>query len=62
LRVGQLRNCNRYAATNGVLITVLVLPAVAAIHTLVIPKEEVFLKKTFGDDYRHYKSTVRRWI
>ncbi|MCZ6590803.1 MAG: isoprenylcysteine carboxylmethyltransferase family protein [Alphaproteobacteria bacterium] len=50
------------SAVDGVLVLVLVLPAIVAIHTLVIPKEETFLEKTFGDDYRRYKSTVRRWI
>lgn len=49
-------------AVDGVLVLVLVLPAIVAIHTLVIPNEETFLEKTFGDDYRRYKSTVRRWI
>ncbi len=49
-------------AVDGVLVLVLVLPAIAAIHTLVIPKEETFLENSFGNDYRRYKSTVRRWI
>ncbi len=49
-------------AADSLLIMVHVVPAVAAINTLVIPKEEQFLETTFADDYQRYKSTVRRWI
>ena len=47
---------------DGALVLVLLLPAIVAIHILVIAKEEVFLERSFGDDYRRYKSAVRRWI
>ena len=49
-------------AVDSLVILAHVVPAIAAINTLVIPKEEAFLETTFGDDYRHYKSSVRRWI
>lgn len=28
----------------------------------VIPKEEAYMERRFGDDYRRYKAAVRRWI
>lgn len=37
-------------------------PAVALIAAVVIPREERFLDKTFGDQYSTYKATVRRWL
>ena len=47
---------------DSLLVAIHVVPAIAAINTLVIPKEEVFLANTFGNDYQRYKSSVRRWI
>ena len=49
-------------AVDSLLVALHVVPAIAAINTLVIPKEEAFLATTFGNDYQRYKSTVRRWI
>jgi protein-S-isoprenylcysteine O-methyltransferase Ste14 len=49
-------------AVDSPIILAHVVPAIAAINTLVIPKEEAFLEHTFGNDYQRYKSTVRRWI
>lgn len=32
------------------------------IYRLVIKKEEAYLERRFGEEYRHYKSKVRRYI
>lgn len=42
---------------------ILLLPvAIALIQTQVIAREERYLESKFGDEYRVYKSRVRRWI
>jgi protein-S-isoprenylcysteine O-methyltransferase Ste14 len=42
---------------------ILLLPvAIALIQTQVIAREERYLEAKFGDQYRVYKSRVRRWI
>jgi protein-S-isoprenylcysteine O-methyltransferase Ste14 len=39
------------------------LPAVVAvIHVGVIQREERYLERLFGDDYRAYRDRVRRWL
>jgi protein-S-isoprenylcysteine O-methyltransferase Ste14 len=43
-------------------ITVMVLPALIAIHYLVVLPEEEYLLRKFGDEYQQYKSSVRRWF
>ena len=40
----------------------MVIPAVLIIHKFVILREEAYLERKFGDDYRRYKAAVRRWI
>lgn len=43
--------------------TLLLLPLLAAIVQLyIIKKEENYLERAFGEQYRAYKSGVRRWI
>ena len=42
--------------------TLLVLLAIAVIDRLVITREEAYLLRRFGDDYRAYRSRVRRWL
>ncbi len=41
----------------------LLVPACAwVLHTGIIKPEEVYLERLFGDEYRRYKSQVRRWL
>jgi protein-S-isoprenylcysteine O-methyltransferase Ste14 len=37
-------------------------PAIAVIAMVVIPREERFLEQNFRDQYSIYKATVRRWL
>jgi protein-S-isoprenylcysteine O-methyltransferase Ste14 len=36
--------------------------ALAIIHYVVVPREERYLEVRFGDEYRDYKASVRRWL
>ena len=47
-----------FGTLSGIFITVLHLPLV---H-LMIRREERQLEQTFGDEWRHYRQHVRRWI
>ena len=40
----------------------MLLPALLIMNFLVIPREERYLERTFGEEYLGYKSTVRRWL
>lgn len=40
----------------------MVIPALLIINFLVIPREERYLERTFGEEYLRYKSSVRRWL
>jgi protein-S-isoprenylcysteine O-methyltransferase Ste14 len=45
------------------LITLLVLiPLLIVVHYGVVLREERYLERKFGDEYRRYKLAVRRWI
>jgi protein-S-isoprenylcysteine O-methyltransferase Ste14 len=47
---------------DGLWILAMVIPAVLIVHFFVILKEEAFLEREFGDTYRRYKNSVRRWF
>jgi protein-S-isoprenylcysteine O-methyltransferase Ste14 len=43
-------------------ILVLLVPALVLMQLGVIAREEAYLSRTFGDQYRHYSAEVRRWL
>lgn len=49
-----------YTGTVWLLATLV--PAVAGVHWKIVRREEQFLERRFGDDYRAYKAQVHRWI
>jgi protein-S-isoprenylcysteine O-methyltransferase Ste14 len=36
--------------------------AFALMHWIVVPREERYLEARFGNEYRRYKTSVRRWL
>lgn len=49
-------------ATPSPWILVLTLPLALVIRYGVVAREEAYLERRFGDDYRAYKARVRRWL
>jgi protein-S-isoprenylcysteine O-methyltransferase Ste14 len=47
---------------NNLWLLVTLVPPVAIIAWLVIPREERFLARNFNDQYSSYKAQVRRWL
>jgi protein-S-isoprenylcysteine O-methyltransferase Ste14 len=47
---------------NSVWLLVTLVGAVALIHCVVIPREEDYLERKFGEQYLDYKASVRRWL
>jgi protein-S-isoprenylcysteine O-methyltransferase Ste14 len=47
---------------NSLWLLVTLLPAVALMSLVVIPREEQYLETSFPSDYLPYKASVRRWL
>ena len=47
---------------NSLWVLVTLVPAVALMSFVVIPREEHYLKSRFPSDYLPYKASVRRWL
>jgi protein-S-isoprenylcysteine O-methyltransferase Ste14 len=47
---------------NDAWILITLLPAIATISFVVIPREERYLEARFGTEYAAYKASVRRWL
>ncbi len=47
---------------NGLWPLLLAVPLVAVLRSGVIGPEERYLERKFGDEYRRYRSQVRRWL
>ncbi len=47
---------------NSLWVLLMLVPAVIVIHFGIIKREERYLEVKFGDEYREYKTTVRRWV
>jgi protein-S-isoprenylcysteine O-methyltransferase Ste14 len=47
---------------NSLWLIATLIPAVALIHNVVIPREEQYLEARFGAGYLDYKASVRRWL
>ena len=47
---------------NSLWMLIMVVPAVIVIHFGVIKREERYLEAKFGEEYREYETTVRRWV
>ena len=43
-------------------VLVMAAPAYVVMHYGVVVREEAYLERRFGDDYRAYQATVRRWL
>jgi protein-S-isoprenylcysteine O-methyltransferase Ste14 len=49
-------------AADGLITLLVLIPLLIVVHYGVILREERYLERKFGDEYRRYKLAVRRWI
>lgn len=54
--------CGLSFAINKPWFLILLIPTLLVVQQFMIYPEELYLQATFGDDYQHYKKTVRRWL
>ena len=47
---------------NSLWLVLLTIPAIVAFHFILIAPEERYLEAKFGEDYRLYKRSARRWM
>ena len=47
---------------NSLWVLIMILPAVTVIYHGVVKREERYLEANFGDEYREFKTAVRRWV
>lgn len=47
---------------NSAWLLVTLLPAIALMSFVVIPREERYLNARFGEEYSRYRASVRRWL
>ncbi|MBC7811135.1 MAG: isoprenylcysteine carboxylmethyltransferase family protein [Burkholderiales bacterium] len=47
---------------DGVWVLLLLIPVLLVVNYGIIMREERYLERKFGDEYRRYKQSVRRWI
>ena len=47
---------------NSLWVLLMLVPAMIVLNIGVIKREERYLEAKFGDEYREYKTTVRRWV
>ena len=40
----------------------MLLPVLAIMNFAIVPREEAYLERRFGEDYRAYRSRTRRWL
>jgi protein-S-isoprenylcysteine O-methyltransferase Ste14 len=50
------------ALLNSIWLLILLVPTVAAVHFILIAPEERYLAAKFGEPYRQYGMSVRRWV
>jgi len=48
--------------TNALWPLLMLAPVLVAVRCLVIDREERYLEAKFGEEYRVYKTRVRRWL